>query len=199
MDSGLPTTSEKPVGHPKLVLLPGMDGTGELFREFVDALPREFGPIIVRYPADRRLTYPGLLQWIQAACPQTGRFVLVAESYSTPLAIQLAATNPPNLAGIILCAGFASSPIRGSRRSICSLLAPALFRISLPEFAARRWLVGPDAPQSLVESVRTAIQSVPPEVLALRLRDVLTWDVRYRLLAQVSVSMRSSSNRQRID
>jgi pimeloyl-ACP methyl ester carboxylesterase len=165
-----------------------MDGTGELFREFVDALPREFEAVVVRYPRDRRLASAELLQWVRAACPAAGRFVLVAESYSTPLAIRYAATNPPNLAGIILCAGFASSPVRGWQRLACLLLAPILFRISLPEFAVRRWLVGMNNPRSLVTSVQTAIQSVWPAVLALRLRDVLACDVRAEL-AQVSAPM----------
>ena len=39
-----------PTATPKLVLLPGMDGTGELFDSFVKALPQSFTTEIVRYP-----------------------------------------------------------------------------------------------------------------------------------------------------
>jgi hypothetical protein len=46
----------------KLVLLPGMDGTGELFAGFVKALPEGFDPVIMRYPIDRPLSYADLLE-----------------------------------------------------------------------------------------------------------------------------------------
>src|SRR5271170_4693518 len=101
---------------PKLVLLPGMDGTGELFREFVHALPQGFETVSVRYSGDRWVGYTELLQEVGAACPAAERFVIVGESYSAPLAIQFAATNPTDLAGVVLCAGFARSPVRGWRR-----------------------------------------------------------------------------------
>jgi hypothetical protein len=39
----------------KLVLLPGMDGTGELFSNFEAALPSSLETVRVRYPADDTL------------------------------------------------------------------------------------------------------------------------------------------------
>ena len=97
----------------KLVLLPGMDGTGELFSGFIAALPGTFEVVTVRYPTERYLPYSELENFVRAACPIFGPFMLVAESFSTPLAIQYAATSPANLAGIVLCTGFATSPVRG--------------------------------------------------------------------------------------
>jgi pimeloyl-[acyl-carrier protein] methyl ester esterase len=165
----------------KLVLLPGMDGTGALFKNLVEALPREFETTCVGYPIRQYVNYSALQQTVRSACPAAERFVLVAESYSTPLAIRLAATNPPNLAGVVLCAGFASSPIRGLRRFACFIAAPVLGRIRLPEFAVKRWLVGPDASSSLSTDVRAAIKTVYPGVLAARILEVLTCDVRAEL------------------
>lgn len=170
---------------PKLVLLPGMDGTGKLFGDFVRALPHGFETVAVRYPGDRRLAYPELLEIVRAACPVDERFVIAGESYSTPLAIQFAAANPLNLAGVVLCAGFASSPMRGWRRWVCGLLAQIAFHFPLPGFAARRWLIGAGAPESLVANVRSAIASVQPEVMAVRVREVLACDVRGEL-AQIA-------------
>ena len=43
-----------------LVLLPGMDGTGELFAPFVAALKREFKVVVVRYPTNEPLGYAEL-------------------------------------------------------------------------------------------------------------------------------------------
>ncbi len=69
----------------KLVLLPGMDGTGELFAEFVAALAGEFETETVRYPTERCLSYAELENFVRAACPISGPFLLLAESFSTPL------------------------------------------------------------------------------------------------------------------
>ncbi len=162
----------------KLVLLPGMDGTGELFSEFVAALPSSIEATIVRYPTEEALSYQDLEGMVRAACPASEPFILVAESFSTPLAIQCAATHPANLAGIVLCAGFAASPVRGWRRLFGSLLAPLFLRVPLPNFAAKLWLVGPDAQASLLTAVRGAISSVQPRVLVARLRAALKCDVR---------------------
>jgi pimeloyl-ACP methyl ester carboxylesterase len=162
----------------KLVLLPGMDGTGELFSEFIAALPPSCETVIVRYPTERSLSYRELEGIVRATSPVSEPFILLAESFSTPLAIQCAATHPANLAGIVLCVGFAASPVRGWRRLLGSLLAPLLLRVPLPNFAAKFWLVGPDAPDSLVLAVRSAISSVQPRVLVARLRAALTCDVR---------------------
>jgi pimeloyl-ACP methyl ester carboxylesterase len=170
---------------PKLILLPGMDGTGELFGYFVRKLPQGFETFAVRYPGDRRLAYPQLLEVVRAACPATDRYVFVAESYSTPLALQFAATNPPNLAGVVLCGGFAASPMLGWRRWVCGLLAPIGFHFPLPRYAARRWLVGAGAPKPLVANVRAAIEAVQPKVIGARVREVLACDVRGEL-AQIA-------------
>jgi pimeloyl-[acyl-carrier protein] methyl ester esterase len=173
---------------PTLVLLPGMDGTGDLFSDFVRALPEDFQAEVVRYPGDRFLSYTELMGIVRLAVPADGLFVLVAESFSTPLAVQYAATHPPNLIALVICAGFVTSPIRGWRRWVCSLLAPILFRLPLPGFVASRLLLGPDAPQPVVAAVLAAIASVKPSVLAARLGAVLTCDARAEL-AQVNVPL----------
>jgi hypothetical protein len=77
----------------------------------------------------------------------------------------------------VLCAGFATSPIKGALRCIAWLLAPVMFHMGLPEFAVKLWLAGPDASPSLLLSVNRAISSVLPKVLASRTRDILTCDV----------------------
>src|ERR1700733_7124492 len=77
----------------KLVLLPGLDGTGELFSAFVAALAGEFETEAVRYPTEQCLSYAELEDFVRAACPISGPFLLLAESFSTPLAIKYAASN----------------------------------------------------------------------------------------------------------
>jgi len=166
---------------PKLVLLPGLDGTGDLFNEFIAALPSGFQAITVRYPTTVSLSYAQLAPRVRDTAPTSDPFALVAESFSTPLAIQIAAEDLRNMKALVLCAGFATSPVRGWRRFLASALAPILFRLPLPDFLAERTLVGSDAPIELVRAVRKAVSSVPATVLTDRLRNILTCDVRTAL------------------
>jgi pimeloyl-[acyl-carrier protein] methyl ester esterase len=165
----------------KLLLLPGMDGTGELFVDFVNALPNTFSTKTVRYPPDQRLSYVELASLVQSAVPVSEPFVLLAESFSTPLAIQCAASNPPNLKGLVICAGFATSPVRGALRFLGSLASPILFRAGLPGFAARLFLIGSNAPSSLLAALIAAVSSVQPEVLSARVHEVFSCDARSAL------------------
>jgi pimeloyl-ACP methyl ester carboxylesterase len=118
------------------------------------------------------------MAYVGSAIPSSEPFVLLAESFSTPLAIECAAANPPNLKALVICAGFARRPARGPLRFAASLLAPLLFRFRVPNFALELLLVGREVPPSLLNEVRAAISSVQPEVLSGRLRVVLRCDVR---------------------
>jgi pimeloyl-ACP methyl ester carboxylesterase len=172
----------------RLLLLPGMDGTGELFRALVAEFPKTWDQVIVRYPTGERQSYTELMMLLQAAAESSEHLVVVAESFSTPLAIAYAAMRPQQLRGLVLCAGFASSPAWGWRRLMGMLLAPAFFRLALPKFGVERFLVGSAATDSLIESVRSAISSVRANVLLGRLKDVFACDVRTEL-GQVKVPM----------
>jgi len=95
---------------PTLLLLPGLDGTGKLFSHFVDALGPSIDTQIVTYPVDRRLGYAELETLVRAGLPNGKRYVLLAESFSGPIGIRIAADPPPGLVGVILCVTFAKNP-----------------------------------------------------------------------------------------
>ena len=166
----------------QVVLLPGMDGTGQLFAEFVSSLPHPFVATSVSYPPDRFLSYAELLPFVSAAVPKKEPFALLAESFSTPLALAYAATNPPNLAALVICAGFVGSPIGGWSRLVRPLVRPWLFRLTPPRWFLEHFLVGEHAPPELIQRVRRALQSVSPEVLRRRLNAILDCDARNDLV-----------------
>jgi pimeloyl-[acyl-carrier protein] methyl ester esterase len=88
----------------KLVLMPGMDGSGKLFREFVAALLEGTAVQTLRYPTDRWVPYRELAMELVRVMPSEP-FVLVAESYSVPLAVVVASMRPEGLRGMVLFAG----------------------------------------------------------------------------------------------
>jgi pimeloyl-[acyl-carrier protein] methyl ester esterase len=153
-----------------------MHGSGELFADFASALPTSFDTHSLSYPNDVLLSNLELLDLIRSFVPASEPYILLAESFSTPLAIQFAATNPPNLKGLILCAGFATSPVRGAIRFLAPYLAPVL--PFLPAGVAGAIMVsGSHAPDSILGRLRGAIDSVRPAVLVDRVQSVLACDV----------------------
>ena len=158
-----------------LVLLPGLHGNAELYKDFMKALPATFVSKALVFP-DVSLSYQHLLRLVQFYVEDSPPFVLVAESFSTPLAIKFAATNPPNLKGVVLCAGFATSPLRGATRILGRYLAPCL-PFAPPGVAGAIMVSGSYAPDSILGRLRSAINSVPPAVLVDRIQSVLACDV----------------------
>jgi len=175
-------------GEVKLLLLPGMDGTGDLFADLIAALPSWIMPCIVSYPRDKRLNYDQLMAGVRSALPSDGPFVILAESFSTPLAVKIAAECPKWLRALVLCAGFVSPPRRDFLSSITSVLAPLIFEFRMPESVCRRFLVGRTAPQELVENVISTVSRVSPRVLAHRFRSVLSCNSKDEL-PRVSVPL----------
>jgi pimeloyl-ACP methyl ester carboxylesterase len=161
-----------------MVLLPGLDGTGDLFVDFIAALPESWTATTVTFPTDRFLTYTDLRPFVATAVSQLERFVLVAESFSTPLAVWYAATNPPNLAAIVICAGFVRNPLHGWSGAVKALAKPWLFKLKPPRTILEYFLLGQHAPSGLLQSLRHALHKVSPDVLSGRLQEVLDCDAR---------------------
>ncbi len=166
--------------QPIPVCLPGLDGTGVLFDDFLAEVPSGLERIVVRYPIHLS-SYADILPLVRAAMPEGPRIVLIAESFSTPIAIKIAASAEGNLCGLVLCAGFASSPLRGVSRILASLLAPQLLKFEPGESGVKWLLAGRDASNHLVTSVLQGVQTVSPRVRADRLKQVLSCDVREEL------------------
>jgi pimeloyl-ACP methyl ester carboxylesterase len=163
-----------------LLLLPGMDGTGLLFEPLVRALPPSLQPVVVSYPGDRPLDYAALLPLVEAAVPAAGDFIVLGESFSGPLAVLLAASKPPGLCGVILCASFARSPLPPPAGWLRTLVRPFLFRLA-PMPLIRRVLLGRHHTTPLGGQLEEALAGVQPAVLAARARAVLAIDVGSRL------------------
>lgn len=168
-----------------LVLLPGMDGTGRLFGSFLDHLRDQYPALVVTYPAAApTCSRPELLQRIEECLPPEGEYVLVAESFSGSLAIEHASTSPDRLRALVLVASFAASPLPKGLRWIRAFAGAA--RVRPPRVLLRVLLVGSDADQGLVDEVGVVLDTVAPQVLADRLCQVLSVDVR-SLLPSIAV------------
>src|ERR1700730_8223328 len=94
---------------PLLVLLPGLDGTGKLFVDFIRALGGGAECRVIGYSPDEPLGYEELEARVRAALPGDRPYLLLGESFSGPIAMRIAANAPARLVGVILCGTFASN------------------------------------------------------------------------------------------
>src|SRR5687768_18498642 len=93
-----------------------MDGTGRLFAPFVEQLPSDVWTKVVSYPADQMMGYDEILPLVESQIESSVRHVVIAESFSGPLAVKYAHRREPDVAAIVLCASFVSNPLpRGTR------------------------------------------------------------------------------------
>ncbi len=93
-----------------LLLLPGLDGTGLVFEPLLTHLPEELETQVVRYPVDRPLSFQKHVDFARKQLPKKKPFVLLAESFSGPIGLQLLTEPPSNLIGVIFVATFAHYP-----------------------------------------------------------------------------------------
>jgi pimeloyl-[acyl-carrier protein] methyl ester esterase len=164
------------------LLLPGIDGSGRLFAPLVAAGPRHFEPRVLSYPADPDLGYDALPALVRAHAPAGEPWILVAESYSGPVAIRVAAERPPGLVAVVLAATFLVRPLHPLLHPIRGLVGARFFGLPMPAPAVRHFLAGPGAPDALVAEVQAAVTEAGPAVMARRSAEALRVDVRSDLV-----------------
>lgn len=166
---------------PRVIVMPGLDGTGLLLRDFAGAMAPHAEVEVLRYPADLA-RYDDLLPRAAEALPRRGRFVLLAESFSGPLAIRLAAQHPAGLAGVIFITSFACAPL-----AVPPVLAEPLRALPMGAPLSLAMLepfcTGKGSAPEVMAAFRAALDEVPPETMAARLRELLAVDERPRLAA----------------
>jgi pimeloyl-[acyl-carrier protein] methyl ester esterase len=156
-----------------LVLLPGMDGTGELFAPFLNSLAGICSVQVIRYPRDADLTYAELQQYVMNQLPVSEPITLIAESFSGPIALRLSNTPTLNIRAVVLVCSFGPRPLGIFGSMLAYLPIDFLFRIKPPKLVVRTFLLGSAASDEVVAATIGAIASVQPKVLAGRLRAAL--------------------------
>jgi pimeloyl-ACP methyl ester carboxylesterase len=151
---------------PTLCLLPGLDGTGHLYRNLVRCLDADFEVRTLAYDSRRFDGYSPLADALAPQLPRDRDFVLIAESFAGPLAAELAGRCPQGLRALVLAASFVSSPLPASR-----LLAGVLERLPAtlpPGLLLERMLAGRGAGGELRAELQAVLRTIPTEVLRRR-------------------------------
>lgn len=156
-----------------LFLLPGLDGTGLLFEPLLTEMPVNAKISIIRYPTTQPFSYSQLSDYVAHQLPHNQELVLLAESFSGPVAIELLKITPlKKIKGVIFCATFAQAPSSLLLTIAQFLPLTLLLRFPIPSLAIRWYCLDKTAPQTLVILCRKALTEVQPRILAQRIREL---------------------------
>jgi len=152
----------------RLVLLSGLDGTGLLFRRLLTALPDDLRAKVVPYPPAAPMDLSQLAALVLRQLPAE-KVVLLAESFSGLVALELLTNAAARVRGVIFVGAFAEPP-RPMLLRFATLASHSggLMR-SIPAFFLRRYCLGPQATAADLNDLREAIAAITPAVLAQRL------------------------------
>lgn len=81
-----------------------------MFDAFERQFPRHWSRLIVRYPADLAANHDAYVQYALSQLPSDGTSLVVAESFSSAVAVRMAHGLRDRLLGLVICAGFISPP-----------------------------------------------------------------------------------------
>ena len=157
----------------KVILLPGLDGTGRLLADISRVLSDKHAVTVFSYPLELT-SYEQLGDWLDQRLPHEP-YIIVAESFSGPLAIRIALQQPPSLKGIVFVATFARPPWKAPFWLFQWLRYVQFF----PTLAA--WLSGPfvfgrDGTTMVRSTYRDVLREVPFRALLDRISAIQRLD-----------------------
>jgi pimeloyl-ACP methyl ester carboxylesterase len=160
-----------PPAATEIVFLPGFDGAAEPRSDFIAALGEHHPARAIGYPNRKLDTLDGYARFAASHVDADSRPLLVAESFSGLVAARWASRDP-HIAAVVLCGGFARSPIPGVSLAASFPSLAQFFILNPAGFASRdavrrRWSQALDA----------AIRALDLEVIAERLRLIAIEDV----------------------
>ena len=155
----------------RLLLLPGLDGTGKLFDDLIAAIPAGHGASPVSYPEALR-EFDEFVRYAESAIRDGGDTVLVAESFSGPVAVEIMRNPPRNLKAVVLVATFVQAPsprLMAFTRSVPAVLMRAFSGLALDWFC----LNGKEQ-EKTTRRIKQIVQTLSPRLIKARLKVLLS-------------------------
>lgn len=162
-----------------VIILPGLDGTGDMVADFAAHLTATNKVHIVKYPEREALGYHELTKLVSKDLPDEAPYCILAESFSGPIATRIAAKKPKGLRAVVFAASFVKKPSflpKAFARfaDLAPTTSPALLQLAKP-FTFGKWSTE-DLQHQLVKSVN----AVSSKVLAYRIREAMGADEIWR-------------------
>lgn len=154
------------------IYLPGFHGTDSLYSELVRNLEgRSSDSHSITYPVTLSQDYETLYQWLVEELDLSHPRVIIAESFSSPLAIRLAAEFPHSVKALIIAGGFCSSPLPAI---LSALPFQPLMMLNPPKRFIRYFLLDDTSEKELIDKVAESTSALPSKTFAQRVRAILS-------------------------
>ena len=160
----------------RFVLLPGLDGSGQLFSPFLTVLPPHIQCQVIAYPPNQCCSYAEVVDYVMPRLPAHNDFCLIAESFSGPAAIDIARQTPPGLKGVVLVASFCHAPLSPFMRDVIQSFL-GLLRLAPPASLINYFLCN-GSQVLLSRDVQRCVSSLPFATLKGRVQSALQVDLR---------------------
>lgn len=154
----------------KLVLLPGMDGTGRLFEPFLRCLGAGESQIIP-LPDSGPQDYESLAKTIYLQLPKEP-FTLLAESFSGAIAIRLIAMGHEYLKKVVFASSFLSSPGKLRTRFMSQFSLDKFVGLPFASAGIKLFCLGRTASKANIAELLSVVEEVPSDILKFRLREM---------------------------
>lgn len=161
--------------------MPGLDGTGKSFEPLLPFIAADARITIVRYPTDRFLSFEETVECAAGQIPGGQPPVVIAESFSGPVAVQMITSGRVQAQALVLCATFARSPHPIALYIMRLLWLPLLIRPDMPKVFLKFILGDDKLITALLPLWKKVHADVPPRVMDSRLFLLNHLDVRQEL------------------
>ena len=152
----------------KTLLLPGLDGTGKLLDHFAQAAPKHMSCEIIRY--EKHLaTLDDFVAVAASKLTTKTKTVIVAESFSGPIAAQLAFRFPERIAAIVFAASFVIPPNHNLLKLARFIPANFFRNISSRGWLVKKFCLNDVRDKSIINEGIAVVASLEPDVIQRRL------------------------------
>lgn len=177
-----------PLSGQTIIFLPGMDGTGISFEPFGKVLPQDVQVKVIRYPTDRLLSFEETVQCAREQIqPAQEDAIVLAESFSGPVAVALVGSGQLKAKCLVLCSTFARPPKPVLLKLLGYLPLESFIQLPIPRFVFKHMVEGGEEAADLFLGLWERVKAlVPARVLVHRLSVISEVDVR-RWLPKLTV------------
>lgn len=158
----------------KLILLPGLDGTGKLFQPLLKILPSDIDVLVINYPTHKLLNYNELVEYVLSYIPINEKFILVAESFSGPIAYSISQQKGKTLVSIIFVATFLEQPKPTILKILIKLPLNYLLKFSVPIFILRYIFFSKNIDKQIIQTLKKTLKNIPVETIIHRIQKIST-------------------------
>lgn len=165
-----------------IYMLPGFDGTGLLFEPITKAFGYRCRTSVLSFNGE--VTLEDYVQSVSARLPRH-RAIILAESFSGPIALSLLARYPGRFEAAIICAGFARSPF-GSLLGLSHWITESfLGRSPLQNLLLNKFCTADEVSEKVKQAVLSVEEMMAPEIIKMRFNMIAGLNVA-PLLSRIS-------------